>query len=428
MNNSTIAISKDYIKALDKKDYLASFRNKFYINNKKLCYLDGNSLGRLPNRTVKEIDSFLKNEWGSKLVEGWEKWIHEAQNTGNLLAKSVLGADKGEVIACDTTSVNFYQICSAVVKSAPDRKTIITDSANFPTDRYILEGISQQFGLNLILIDNEKINKNDYEILTPEIIDPYFNNDVALATFQVLQYRSGALNDIKEITELARYHGILCVWDASHAAGSVELNFKKNNIDLAVGCTYKYLCSGPGSPAWIYVRKNLQKKLQVPIQGWFAQKDQFKMGPKFIKSQNIRGFQIASPSLIGLRCINVSCEIIKEAKIKSIVKKAKLGTDLIIKLYDQWLKDLGFELMTPRNSKKRGAHISLYHKNAKQISASLRKFEGVIVDYRTPNQIRIALSPLSTTFNEIYRGIKKIRDSVKRKDFLKIKEKKSGVT
>jgi len=421
-------ITKQYIKTLDKNDPLSKFKNKFYIEDKKVCYLDGNSLGRPPKETIKEINSFLNNEWGTKLVEGWERWINEAQSTGDLLAKHVLGADKGEVLACDTTSVNFYQICSAVVSSFPERKTIITDAANFPTDRYILEGIAEKFNLNLIIIDNEDINKKGYERLTPDILRPYLNEDVSLVTLQVLQYRSGSLNNIKEITKLVKHFGALTVWDASHAAGSVELNFKNNNIDLAVGCTYKYLCSGPGSPAWLYVQKNLQNKLRVPIQGWFAQKDQFEMGKNFEKSPDIRGFQIASPSLIGLRSINVACKIIKNAKIENIINKATLGTDLIIKLYDEWLIDLGFLLMTPRNSDKRGAHISLFHEHAKSISVALRKFEGVVVDYRTPNQIRIAVSPLSTAYDEIYRAIKKIRDSVRRKDFLKIKEYKSNVT
>ncbi len=421
-------ITKQYIKTLDKNDPLSKFKNKFYIEDKKVCYLDGNSLGRLPKETIKEINSFLNNEWGAKLVEGWEKWITEAQSSGDLLAKHVLGAEKGEVLACDTTSVNFYQICSAVVSSFPERKSIITDAANFPTDRYILEGIAQKFNLNLIIIDNEDINKKGYERLTPDILGPYLNEDVSLVTFQVLQYRSGSLNNIKEITELVKNFGALTVWDASHAAGSVELNFKDNNIDLAVGCTYKYLCSGPGSPAWLYVQKNLQNKLRVPIQGWFAQKNQFEMGSDFEKSPDIRGFQIASPSLIGLRSINVSCKIIKDAKMKNIIKKGKLGTDLIIKLYDEWLIDLGFLLMTPRKSDKRGSHVSLFHEHAKNISVSLRKFESVIVDYRTPNQIRIAVSPLSTSYDEIYKGIKKIRDSVRRKDFLKIKEYNSRVT
>ena len=415
-------IGSNQIKDLDLLDKTSTFRKEFYIHDSGLIYLDGNSLGRLPKKTITDINDFMLNEWGNQLVNGWENWINEAQISGDLLGENVLGAKKGEVLVCDTTSVNFYQLCSAVIKLNPDRKTIITDAANFPTDRYILEGIADTFGLKLVIIDNEEIDSNEYERITPELIRPHLNDDIALATFQVLQYRSGALNPIKEITSLIREYDCLTIWDASHAAGSVNLDFAKNNIDLAVGCTYKYLCSGPGSPAYLYVKKSLQKKLQVPIQGWFAQKEQFEMGPKFIRSEDIRGFQIASPSILGLRCVNAAIKIINKANISEIVKKAQRGTDIMIMFYDQWLKSLGYKLMTPRDENKRGGHISIMHKNARSISVALRDYENVIVDYREPNQIRIAMSPLTTSFSEVYEGLKKIRYVTENKTFEKIKD------
>tara|TARA_B100000886_G_scaffold337493_2_gene298308 strand:+ start:973 stop:2247 length:1275 start_codon:yes stop_codon:yes gene_type:complete len=415
-------IGSNQIKDLDQLDKTSTFRKEFYIHDSGLIYLDGNSLGRLPKKTVTDINDFMLNEWGNQLVNGWENWINEAQISGDLLGENVLGAKKGEVLVCDTTSVNFYQLCSAVIKLNPDRKTIITDAANFPTDRYILEGIADTFGLKLVIIDNEEIDSNEYERITPELIRPHLDDDIALATFQVLQYRSGALNPIKEITSLIREYDCLTIWDASHAAGSVNLDFAKNNIDLAVGCTYKYLCSGPGSPAYLYVKKSLQKKLQVPIQGWFAQKQQFEMGPKFIRSEDIRGFQIASPSILGLRCVNAAIKIINKANISEIVKKAQRGTDIMIMFYDQWLKSLGYKLMTPRDENKRGGHISIMHKNARSISVALRDYENVIVDYREPNQIRIAMSPLTTSFSELYEGLKKIKYVTENKTFEKIKD------
>ena len=423
-----MSFNKNKIKDLDQNDPLSKYQSEFQVSDKDLCYLDGNSLGRLPLRTIDKITLFLKEEWGKQLVEGWEDWIDEAQKSGDLLARNILGANTGEVLVCDTTSINFYQLCSAVVRANPKRNKIITDSANFPTDRYILEGIADQYGLELIFIDNENVNDKEYERITADILEPYMSNSVSLVTFQVLQYRSGSLNPIKEITELVESYGAMIVWDASHAAGSVDLDFKKNNIDLAVGCTYKYLCAGPGSPAWLYVSKKLQNKLNVPIQGWFAQKDQFGMGPKFEKSPDIRGFQIASPSLLGIRCVNASIDLIEEAGILEIIKKAQKGTDLMIDLYDDWLADLGFELMTSRNAKRRGGHISLMHKHAKKISVALRKFERVIVDYRIPDQIRIAISPMAMTYDEVYRGMKRIRESVIRKDYTKVDDNVSEVT
>ena len=254
------------------------------------------------------------------------------------------------------------------------------------------------------------------------MLKPYLSEDVALVTFQVLQYRSGAHNPIKKITKLVRKYGALTVWDASHAAGSVHLEFSKNEIDLAVGCTYKYLSSGPGSPAYLYVKKNLQEELQVPIQGWFAQKDQFEMGPKFFKSPDIRGFQIASPSILGIRCVNVAVDMINRAGMKNIVLKAQEGTEVMIKLYDTYLKSLGFRLMTPRDKNKRGGHLSLMHDKARNISIALRKYENVIVDYREPKQIRIAISPLAMSYSEVYFGMMKIKELTEKKSYEKIKD------
>ena len=416
-----MSISLKEIKKLDLSDPLSKFKNEFHIQNKSLLYLDGNSLGRLPKKTITDLNSFIKEEWGNQLVQGWEHWINEAQVSGDLLAQTVLGAQSGEVLVCDTTSVNFFQICSAVVKANPTRKTIITDAANFPTDRYILEGIAKDFGLKLIIIDNEKIDSEEYERITPNLLEPYLNEDVALVTFQVLQYRSGALNPIKEITKLVKKYGALTVWDASHAAGSVFLEFSKNEIDLAVGCTYKYLSSGPGSPAYLYVKKSIQNSLQVPIQGWFAQKNQFEMGPKFIKSQNIRGFQIASPSILGIRCVNVAIDMIGRAGMENIVLKAQKGTEIMIGFYDTYLKNLGFKLMTPRNKAKRGGHLSLMHHKARNISIALRKYENVIVDYREPSQIRVAISPLAMSYCEVYLGMLKIKELTEKKAYERIK-------
>ncbi|NCU97080.1 MAG: aminotransferase class V-fold PLP-dependent enzyme, partial [Actinobacteria bacterium] len=274
-------IERQYAIDLDAKDPLAKFKSEFIVTDPDLCYLDGNSLGRLPKRTVTAVNDFLSKEWGPELVSGWNHWVDEAQPTGDLLGRAALGAGAGQILVCDTTSVNFYQLCLAAIKAKPGRKTIITDAANFPTDRYILEGIAGQLGLNLVIIDNEDPKIASNERITPEVLAPYLSDDVALVTFQVIQYRSGARTDIKAITDQVRAVGGLVVWDASHAIGSIELNLDEAGADLCVGCTYKYGNSGPGSPAWLYVSKRIQNALQVPIQGWFAQEAQFEMGPKF---------------------------------------------------------------------------------------------------------------------------------------------------
>jgi kynureninase len=428
-------LNRDTALALDKADELASFRSEFFIKDESLSYLDGNSLGRLPKATIDRVNSFLTDEWGTELVDGWSHWIDEAQPAGDLLGRATLGAASGQVLVCDTTSVNLYQLCVAAIKARPGRKTIIVDSANFPTDRFVIQGIADQFGLKLITLDNDgtggpgavKIDSEN-ELITAELLAPLLSDDVALVTLQAVNYRSGARANIKAITDLVRSFGGLVVWDASHAGGSIELDFDANGVDLAVGCTYKYGNSGPGSPAWLYVRSSLQEQLRVPIQGWFAQDDQFAMGPVFDKNLAIRGFQIASPSIIGIRAVQVSYEMIERASIKKIAKKASLGTELMIALYDAWLAPLGFSLLTPRDASLRGGHITIGHPEAKRIAAALRKYANVIPDYRMPNSIRLAISPLPTSFVEVFDGFERIRDSVARKDYEKIQEHESRVT
>ena len=413
---------------LDKNDPLAEYRSKFVITDPNLCYLDGNSLGRLPHATVKAVSDFLSQEWGNEVVTGWSHWIDEAQVAGDLLGRAALGAGPGQVLVCDTTSVNFYQLCLAAINARPGRKTIITDAANFPTDRYILEGIATQLSLNLVIIDNEDPAIAENELITAELLEKYMSEDVALVTFEVIQYRSGARTDIQSVTDLARSYGALVVWDASHAAGAIEMNFDANGADLAVGCTYKYGNSGPGSPAWLYVNKRVQKELQVPIQGWFANEDQFGMGARFEKAEGIRGFQIASPSIVGIRSVQIAFAMIEEAGIDVIASKAAMGTQLMIDLFDEWLAPLGYTLLTSRNPQERGGHISIGHPDAAKICIALRKFANVIPDYRTPNAIRLAMAPLPTSYVEVWDGFARIRDLTESRQYEQVEGSDSRVT
>jgi kynureninase len=400
---------------LDASDPLAKYRERFVFTDPEVCYLDGNSLGRLPKSTVESINKFLVEGWGTKIVDGWGEWIDKAETTGDLIGRAALGAATGQTLAMDTTSVNFYRLVRAAISARPGRKTIITDEANFPTDRYIMQGIAEELGLNLVVIPNdlqEHSNGETFsnELVTPEILKPYLSDDVALVTISVVAYRSGALHNIKDLTDLVRSHGALMVWDASHAVGAVDMQFDRDDVDLAVGCTYKYGNSGPGSPAWLYVSKRIQAELQMPIQGWFAQRNQFLMGSQFDQVEGMRGFQIASPSIIGLLCIDEGFGMIEEASIKQINAKASKGTDMMIELFDQWLAPLGYELVTPRASKLRGGHISIYHPDAAQIARGLRDDMKVIPDYRAPNSIRVAISPLATSYAEVFDGFERIRD------------------
>ena len=416
--------SRSYAEGLDANDPLSAFRDEFMIVDPTLCYLDGNSLGRMPKATAKVVENYLQREWATKLVTGWSEWIDEAQTVGDLVARTTFGASAGQTLCVDTTSVNFYQLCSAAVDARPNRKTIISDSANFPTDRYILEGICKQRGLKLVLIDDD----SGEEFVSPEMLSAVLNDDVALVTLSVIQYRSGVLHDIAKLTQLARDAGALFVWDASHAVGVVPMQFERDKVDLAVGCTYKYCNSGPGSPAWLYVSKSIQAELQVPIQGWFAQRDQFGMGQGFDRTDGMRGFQIASPSIIGMRCVETAISMIERAGLPAIAKKAAIGTDFMIALHDAWLAPLGFSVATPRDATRRGGHISLRHEHAHKISEAMRIFANVIGDYRQPDCIMLAISPLTTSYVEVFDGFARIRDLVTTKKYLEVEESSSRVT
>ncbi len=410
--------------ALDSSDPLAEYRDQFMIADPSLCYLDGNSLGRMPSATIGVVDDYLRNEWGTKLVSGWSNWIDEAQSVGDLVGRASLGATSGQMLCVDTTSVNFYQLCCAAVDARPDRKTVVTDTANFPTDRYILEGICKQRGLKLVVINDD----HGEEYISPEMLASALNDDVALVSLSVIQYRSGVLHDVAKLTQLARDAGALFVWDASHAVGVVPMQYDRDKVDLAVGCTYKYGNSGPGSPAWLYVSKRLQQEVNVPIQGWFAQNDQFAMAQGFDRTSGMRGFQIASPSIIGMRCVTTAFAMIERAGLTAIAQKAAQGTELMLALHDAWLAPLGFSVVTPRNSNRRGGHISVRHEHAQKISEAMRIFGNVIGDFRQPDCIRLAISPLPTSYVEVFDGFERIREIVATKKYLEVGEATTRVT
>ena len=429
------ASQRSTAEALDREDPLAPFRAEFFHADPEQCYLDGNSLGRLPLATIDAVNSFLTSEWGTELVGGWSHWIDEAQVAGDLLARATLGAGPGQTLVCDTTSMNFYQLALAAIAARPGRKTIIIDSANFPTDRYILEGIAAQHGLNLITLDTDGSGgpgavsvAADDERVTAELLAPFLSDDVALVTLQAINYRSGARPELREISRAVKAAGAFMLWDCSHAGGAIDLDFDGNDIDLAVGCTYKYGNSGPGSPAWLFVRKSLQAELHVPIQGWFAQRDQFVMGPWFEKSEDIRGFQVASPSIIGIRAVQSSYRMIERAGIRAIEAKAALGTKLMIALVDEWLAPLGFALGTPREANHRGGHIIITHPDAAQIALALRKIKNVVPDYREPSAIRLAISPLATSYVEVWDGFDRLRELVSSGEYRDVQPDEGRVT
>ena len=412
----------------DDSDQLSRFREQFVIDDKSICYLDGNSLGRMPKRTINEINDLLFNEWGKKLVGGWADWIDEAERVGDLIGEAALGASAGQTLSLDTNTINIYQLAVAAIEVRPGRKKILIDRANFPSDRYAIESIAESLGMELVYIENEDPTLSPQEEITLDLLNRYLDDDVALVTLQIVQYRSGVLNDYAAIEKAVRARGALMLWDCSHAVGSVDLQFDKHGIGLAAGCTYKYGNSGPGAPGWLYVSHELQRELIVPIRGWFAAKNQFAMERTFEREEGIRGFQISTPPIIGLRAVKVGFEMIKEAGMKAINEKCLKGTDLMIQLFDEWLQPLGFSLATPRERHRRCGHIIITHPDGAKIARALRELKNVYPDYREPNGIRFSFSPLPTSFTELYEGFSRLRDLVASGEYKNLTAKEGKVT
>ena len=423
-----MVLDLDHARSLDEADPLARFRERFLITDPDMCYLDGNSLGRLPKETALAVQKRVVEEWGGELVTGWSHWIDMSQSVGDRIGTVVLGARAGQVLATDTTSINLYRLVLAAIKDRPGRSTIVVDEANFPTDRYILQGIAADLGMRLVTIPNEDPDVAEFERVTPELLAEYVDDDVALVCVQIINYRSGARQDIPALTEVARSRGAYLLWDASHAAGVLDLQFDAWGVDLAVGCTYKYCNAGPGAPGWLYIADDLQSRLATPIDGWFGQRNQFTMGPTFDRADGIRGFQTGTPPIIGLTAVETSMAIIEEAGIASIESKAGAGTEFMVGLFDEWLAPLGFDLETPRSAAQRGGHVSLAHPEAEQISVALRDFANVIPDFRRPNIVRVAVSPLYTSFEEIFTGFARLRDLVATGRHLAVSSKPGSVT
>lgn len=396
---------------LDAADPLAGFREKFAFAEPDLVYLDGNSLGRLPRATVGRLRRVVDEEWGRELIRGWDHWLDEPERVGDRLAAAALGARPGEVVVSDSTTVNFYKLAAAAIEARPGRRLIITDRANFPTDRYVLEGLAARHDLEIAWLEPDPVAGPLVSDVAAAIAGRA--DDVALVTLSHVNYRSAAIADMAAITALAHDAGALALWDLSHAAGAIEVELEATGVDLAVGCTYKYLNGGPGAPAWLYVRRSLQGSLRNPIQGWFGQRDQFAMGQGYDPEPGIRAWLTGTPAIPAIAAVDVGVALVEEAGIGRIAAKGRALTDYAVALFDAWLEPLGFELGSPRDPARRGAHVAVRRADAWELTSGLIA-AGVVPDFRAPDSIRLGLSPLTTSFADVRRGLERIRDRARR--------------
>jgi kynureninase len=347
----------------------------------------------------------LGEQWSTRLIRGWdESWMELPLRVGDLLARGVLGARPGEVAVTDSTTVNLYRLAVAALNARLGRRAIVIERSEFPTDRYIVEGLARERDLEIHWLDGDPI-----EGLATDQMVASLGSSVALVILSAVNYRSAAIVDIKAVTDAARDAGALVVWDLSHAAGSIPVDLEANGVDLAVGCTYKYLNGGPGAPAFLFVRHELQDELRPPIQGWFAQREPFEMGPRFERQSGIAGWLVGTPGIVGLVAAEAGIEVVAEAGMEAIRAKGIALGEYAISLLEAWLAPLGCSLGSPRDPTRRGAHISIRHPDAQRLTAAMVA-RDVIPDFRAPDSIRIGLSALTTSFEDVHRGLSELRD------------------
>jgi kynureninase len=413
-------VTREEAAALDAADPLRAFRERFVLEEAgdDRIYLDGNSLGRLPLAVAARIAERVE-DWGTRLVRGWADWIDLPSRVGDALAAGVLGARPGEVLVCDSTTVNLYKLARAALALRPDRRAIVVDRSEFPTDRYVLEGIAAELGLELRRLASDPVDGPEPQA---------FAGDVALVVLSQVSYRSGALADLAAITEAVHEAGALVLWDLSHSAGAVPVGLEAHGVDLAVGCTYKYLNAGPGAPAFLYVRSELQPRLRSPIQGWFGQRDQFAMGPGYEPEEGVTRFLAGTPPILGLAAVEAGAELVAEAGIERLRAKGVALTELIVALHDEGLASLGFELGSPRDPARRGSHVALRHPHAWRICRALIERARVVPDFRTPDSVRLGVPPLYTRFVDVWDAIDRLRRLVEAGEHLAYDDTRARVT
>jgi kynureninase len=389
---------------LDAADPLAPFLERFVDWDPEFIYLDANSLGRLPRQTETKLASVIHDEWGGELVRGWDHWIDMPRQVGDRLGMGVVGARPGEVLVTDSTTVNFYKLALAAFALRPDRKVIVTDRANFPTDRYVLEGLAKSHGMEIRWLAPDPIVG-----VQPADAAGALDHDVALVTFSHVNYRSAAIADMAAITALTHDAGALILWDLSHAAGAVPVDLEAAEVDLAVGCTYKYLNAGPGAPAFLYIRSALLGQMRNPIQGWMGQRDQFAMAQGYDPQPDIRAWLTGTPTILALAAVDEGVALVVEAGLDPIRAKSLAIGEYAVELHDALLAPLGFTLGSPRDPGVRGAHVSVRRADAEKLCAALMA-AGVGTDFRAPDSIRLGLSPLTTRYRDVWTAISRLSE------------------
>lgn len=392
---------------LDAADPLADLVERFVPAGDVVSYLDGNSLGRPLTATLSRLSSFVEGAWGTRLIRSWdESWMSMPTELGDRIGASCLGAAPGQTVVADSTTVLLYKAIRAALRARPERHEIVIDDDQFPTDRFVVEGIAREHGATIRWIAVDKTTG----VTVPqvrEVVGP----DTAVLLVNHVSYRSGWLVDLPAITALVHEAGGLVLADLCHSVGVVPMQLDEWGVDLAVGCTYKYLNGGPGAPAFVYARASLLPELDQPIQGWMGAADVFAMADGYEPAAGIRRFISGTPPVLGMLAMHDMLDLIDEAGLDAIRAKSLALTDYAFALVDAWLVPLGVTVATPRAAAERGSHVTITHPSFRSVVAQLWE-NGVVPDFRNPDALRIGLSPLSTSFAEVRIGIASIRAAV----------------
>ena len=398
--------------ALDAADPLARHRDAFVGAETALVYFDGNSLGRPPRATAERLSRFVTDEWGGRLIRGWdEAWMQLPFAIGDRIGAIALGAASGQTVIGDSTTVLLYKLLRAALDAQsaadPDRVEIVVGRDDFPTDRYLVEGIAAERGARVVWVDVDTSRGVDADLLRAAV-----GPRTAVVLLSHVSYRSGYLADGPGLTAIAHEAGALVLWDLCHSAGSVPMDLDAWGADLAVGCTYKYLNGGPGSPAFAYVASRHQHRLVQPVQGWMGAADVFSMGPVYRPADGMRRFLSGTPPVLAMIAMQDTLDLLEDAGIAAVRAKSVALTDFAIRVADGILSPLGVRLASPRDAAERGGHVTLSHPAMRAVTARLWR-DDVIPDYRDPHGLRIGLSPLSTSFIETLTGLRAVAEAVR---------------
>ena len=393
---------------LDTDDPLGTFADRFVRTEPDLIYLDGNSLGRLPVATASRIQRVIEQEWGDRLIRSWpERWWDLAYEVGSAIAP-LIGAEPNEVVVADSTSVTLFKLTLAALQARPSRTRIITDDLNFPTDGYVTESAADLAGGREIV----PIRSIDGVHGPVDDIIAALDQDTALLTLSHVVFKSGYRYDMERVTEAAHAAGALVLWDLSHSVGAVPVDLDGAGADLAVGCTYKYLNGGPGSPAFLYVNRQIDSEIGNPLNGWWGHERPFAFDLAFAPAPSIRRFQTGTMPILSLAGVETGVAITREAGIGALHAKAVGLSEFFIELIHSHLGPLGFELASPRDAGQRGSHISLRHPDGWRIVKAMVEHGKIIPDFREPDNLRFGFAPLYTSYTDVHTAVVRIAEIV----------------